>query len=443
MLNDPNGFIYHDGVWHLFYQWCPWGAVHGLKYWYHVTSSDLISWENQGVGLRPDTFYDNRGNHSGSGISVDGKLYFFYTGNHRDEDWTRTPYTCAAVLEKDGVLRKFPKPLFTPRKGYTEHQRDPKIVYRKDRSMYYIFIGAQSDDLRGKVLIYQSKKLEEGWVFAGELKVPGYEAFGGMWECPCMEHIGEKDVFIFSLQYTKLPGRDESTNHNLYMIGNMDYETLTFVPESGYHHLDYGFDFYAAQTAANVKGREKAILIGWMGLPDNHYPTEEEDWEGSLSLPRELRVEDGHLIQTPVEGIEKLRRQKLEADGMLPKAGEMLISVQEEDFHLKLFAGSNGEGGMDICYNAKTKICSVDRTGLTKRFNQHLGEILEVPLVSGLKSLRIFIDHSSVEIFLNDGEKVFTSHVYPTEEEHHYVISQNTSITLWDFYPSVTDDFVI
>ena len=258
-----------------------------------------------------------------------------------------------------------------------------------------------------------------------------------------MEHIGGKDVFIFSLQYTKLPGRGESTNHNLYMIGNMDYETLTFVPESGYHYLDYGFDFYAAQTAANVKGREKAILIGWMGLPDNYYPTEEEDWEGSLSLPRELRVEDGHLIQTPVEGIEKLRRQKLEADGMLPKAGEMLISVQEEDFHLKLFAGSNGEGGMDICYNAKTKICSVDRTGLTKRFNQHLGEILEVPLVSGLKSLRIFIDHNSVEIFLNDGEKVFTSHVYPTEEEHHYVISQNTSITLWDFYPSVTDDFVI
>lgn len=196
-MNDPNGFIYHDGVWHLFYQWCPWGAVHGLKYWYHVTSSDLISWENQGVGLRPDTFYDNRGNHSGSGISVDGKLYFFYTGNHRDEDWTRTPYTCAAVLEKDGVLRKFPKPLFTPRKGYTEHQRDPKIVYRKDRSMYYIFIGAQSDDLRGKVLIYQSKKLEEGWVFAGELKVPGYEAFGGMWECPCMEHIGGKAVCLF------------------------------------------------------------------------------------------------------------------------------------------------------------------------------------------------------------------------------------------------------
>ena len=326
MLNDPNGFIYHDGVWHLFYQWCPWGAVHGLKYWYHVTSSDLISWENQGVGLRPDTFYDNRGNHSGSGISVDGKLYFFYTGNHRDEDWTRTPYTCAAVLEKDGVLRKFPKPLFTPRKGYTEHQRDPKIVYRKDRSMYYIFIGAQSDDLRGKVLIYQSKKLEEGWVFAGELKVPGYEAFGGMWECPCMEHIGGKDVFIFFLQYTKLPGRGESTNHNLYMIGNMDYETLTFVPESGYHYLDYGFDFYAAQTAANVKGREKAILIGWMGLPDNHYPTEEEDWEGSLSLPRELRVEDGHLIQTPVEGIEKLRRQKLEADGMLLKAGAKMMN---------------------------------------------------------------------------------------------------------------------
>ena len=115
LSSDPNGFALHRGVWHLCYQWCPWGAVHGLKYWYHVTSPDLLHWKNEGVGLAPDRDYDNKGAHSGSAISVGDKLYFFYTGNHRDENWVRTPWTCAAYLDEDGKLRKLPEPLFGPR----------------------------------------------------------------------------------------------------------------------------------------------------------------------------------------------------------------------------------------------------------------------------------------------------------------------------------------
>ena len=61
LLNDPNGFVFHDNKWHLFYQWCPWGAVHGLKYWYHVVSEDLVTWKNLGVCIRPDTEFDNKG----------------------------------------------------------------------------------------------------------------------------------------------------------------------------------------------------------------------------------------------------------------------------------------------------------------------------------------------------------------------------------------------
>ncbi len=123
LSSDPNGFTYHQGKWHLFYQWCPWGAVHGLKYWYHVTSEDLVGWKNEGIGLKPDSVYDNKGTHSGSAISADGELYFFYTGNHRDENWVRTPYTCAARLGVDEKPVKLPEPLFGPRVGYTEHQR--------------------------------------------------------------------------------------------------------------------------------------------------------------------------------------------------------------------------------------------------------------------------------------------------------------------------------
>ena len=442
LSSDPNGFAFHDGKWHLFYQWCPWGAVHGLKYWYHVTSEDLVHWRNEGIGLKPDTVYDNKGAHSGSAISIGDELYVFYTGNHRDENWVRTPWTCAAKLE-DGKLVKLPKPIFGPRKDYSEHQRDPKIFYNIEQQKYYIFIGAQTLDKRGCVLVYQSKELLSGWTFAGELKVTGLERFGGMWECPCIERISGKDILIFSPQYTKLPGRGESTNHSVYLIGHMDYDTLTFTPETDYRHLDFGFDFYAAQLASDSGNADKALMIAWIGLPDNHYPTETEDWEGSMTLPRELFIKNGRLYQTPIAGIEALRERELIPDGTLPDAGELEISVKQGDFDLNLFTKTDGTGGMRLHYCAAHRVCTVDRTGLDKRFNEQIGEILEIPMETGLYHLRIFIDKSSVELFINHGEAVFTSHVYPTENEFHYSISENNFVKLWKLRASVTDNFII
>ena len=443
LSNDPNGFVFHQGKWHLFYQWFPWGPVHGLKYWYHTTSEDLLHWVNEGVGLSPDSVYDNKGVFSGTAITEDDDLYFFYTGNHRDENWVRIPYTCVAFMDRDGTLVKLPKPLFGPRDDCSEHQRDPKVVYHKGKNKYYIFLGAQTLDRTGTILIYQSDELLSGWSFAGQLKVTGYEHFGGMWECPCIVNISGKDVLIFSPQHIKLPGRGESTNHNVYLIGKMDYETLTFIPESDFHHLDYGFDFYAAQTASNVGDPNKAILIGWMGLPDNHYPTEEEDWEGSLTLPRELRIVDGRLIQTPVSGIETLREAEIPADGTLPTACELEVRSNGGDFDLNLFTRADGSGGMRLHYDDAKRICTVDRSGMDRRFNQQVGEILDMPLEQPLHRLSVFIDRSSIELFANDGEAVFTSHIYPTVEECHYKVSDSVSVRIWTMKSSVKDDFVI
>ena len=449
LSSDPNGFTCHKGTWHLFYQWCPWGAVHGLKYWYHVTSPDLVHWSNAGVGLKPDTFYDNKGTHSGSAICAGDDLYFFYTGNHRDENWVRTPYTCAAKLGADGRPEKLPEPLFGPRDDYSEHQRDPKVVYNEEKNRYYIFIGAQTLDKKGTVLIYQSEDLLSGWSFAGQLNVVGFEDFGGMWECPYIVNISGYDVLIFSPQYTKLPGRSESTNHNVYLIGKMDYDTLTFTPASGYRHLDYGFDFYAAQGASNVGDSDKAILIGWIGLPDNHYPTEEEDWEGSMSLPRELRIKDGKLLQTPISGIEELRDGEAPADGTLPPACEILVNrgagpdAETQDFDFNLYTKADGTGGLRLHYDAASKTCTIDRTGLNKRFNMAVGEVLDMPLENPLRSLRVFVDRSSTEYFVNDGEAVFTTHSYPETEEFHYTVTDGADVKIYRLASSVKDDFVI
>ncbi len=443
LSSDPNGFALHNGTWHLCYQWCPWGAVHGLKYWYHVVSPDLVHWQNAGIGLKPDCYWDNRGTHSGSAISRDGELVFFYTGNHRDEDWVRTPYTCAAKLDAEGNPKKLPEPLFGTRDDYSEHQRDPKVVYNAEKNKYYILIGAQTLDERGTALVYESDQLLEGWKLAGQLHVPGYEKFGGMWECPYIVNISGKDVLIFSPQYTKLPGRGESTNHNVYFIGKMDYDTLTFTPETDYQYLDFGFDFYAAQGAANVGDPDKAILISWIGLPDNHYPTEPEEWEGSMTLPRELRVSGSRLIQTPVAGITDLREEEIPAEGKLPEFGELEATFTGEDTDLNLYTKADGSGGFRIHYDAAKKVATIDRTGMDKRFNENVGEILDMPLPNGLQKLQIFIDRCSVEIFANDGEATFTSHIYPTEAEHNYTLSHYNSLKIWKYKASVKDDFVV
>ena len=442
LSSDPNGFALHKGIWHLCYQWCPWGAVHGLKYWYHATSPDLIHWKNEGIGLAPDRDYDNKGTHSGSAISVGDELIFFYTGNHRDENWVRTPWTCAAFLNAEGKLEKLTEPLFGPRPDYAEHQRDPKVIYNPAKGRYYIFLGAMSADQRGCVLVYSSEKPLEGWRFDGELKVPGFERFGGMWECPYVVNLSGTDVLIFSPQYTTLPGRGNSTNHNVYLLGRMDFDSLTFTPEGGYHFLDFGFDFYAAQGAANVNDPDKAILVGWIGLPDNHYPTEEEDWEGSMSLPRELRVRDGKLLQTPVAGVEALRGEALPDEGRLPDACELQLEIPEGPFCLALFTKPDGSGGMSLHWDPAKKLCTVDRRGMNKRFNQNVFEVLEVPLEQPLRELRIFIDRSSAELFFNRGEATFTTHVYPEENEHGFTHSP-ADVKLWPLNASVTDEFVV
>jgi beta-fructofuranosidase len=445
LLNDPNGFVYHEGVWHLFYQWCPWGAVHGLKYWYHTVSGDLVTWKNLGMCIRPDTLYDNKGAYSGSALPMEGELYLYYTGNHRDENWVRKSYTCVVDLKDREHAEKLP-PLFGPHPDYTEHQRDPKIIYRPETQRYYIILGAQNRAKQGRVIIYSSPHPTQDWSFAGELKVPGFEDFGDMWECPSIETISGYDVLLFCPQHLTLPGRGGSVHHNGYLLGRMDWETLTFSPDNTqFHMLDFGVDSYAAECAASLHDRNRATLVAWMGLPDAAYPTDEEDWSGCLTLPRELRVRDRRLIQQPLEELRGLRGSlvDLEATDILPRACELELISRGGDLNLSLFAKRNGTGGLTVRYDDEKREITVDRSGLEKRFNVEQGEQRTRPLPKGLFHLRIFVDRSSVEIFVNDGDAVFSTRVFPVEGENRFLQEGDASVRVWHLKPAVEDDFVV
>ena len=131
--------------------------------------------------------------------------------------------------------------------------------------------------------------------------------------------------------------------------------------------------------------------------------------------------------------------------GDLPKACEMEISFSEGDYlrMLRLFAKSDGSGGITIRADDWANEISVDRSGLTNRFNTEQGEVRTRPISRPVFHLRIFIDSSSVEIFVNDGDAVFTSRVFPTEEERHFVLDGEADIKLWTLRPAVKDDFVV
>ncbi len=453
LLNDPNGFVWHDKKWHLFYQWCPWGAVHGLKYWYHTVSEDLVHWKNLGVSVLPDRDYDNKGAYSGSAMPIGDSLYLYYTGNHRDEDWTRRAYTCLAKLRDDGWLEKYPLALFGPHPGYSEHQRDPKILYVEEKKTYYIVLGAQTQDKKGRALVYESEDLLHGWNFAGELNVPGFEDFGDMWECPAIERIGGKDVLLFCPQHLKIPGRGDSVNHNGYILGSMDWDTLTFQPDGQFHVLDFGFDSYAAECANNVQEENKAVVVAWMGLPDAGYPTDEENWSGCLTLPRELKIRGRRLIQQPLPALKQLRdeevllNEKRMEDGSifteLPRESELELQCRTGDVAVDLFTKKDGSGGIQIRYNEEAREITVDRSHLDQRFNIEHGEARSRQLPDGLSHLRIFIDHSSVEIFVNDGDAVFTTRIFPTEQEKNFTVSGDVFARMWKLKAAVKDTLVV
>ncbi len=428
LLNDPNGFCWFKGKWHLFYQWFPYGAVHGMKHWYHVTSEDLVHWKNEGLALKPDLLFDNYGCYSGSALVQDDRVYLAYTGNSKDFDLTRHPYQLLACMDHAGRITKYGRPLISPQKGYTEHQRDPKIFEYKGK--YYILLGAQNEEEKGVLLLFESNQIEEGWQLLGEVKVRGYENFGFMCECPDIEKIGDKWLLLFSPQgIEKESGRFEQKFNNIYMTGDFDPEHLEFIPDAPYEELDCGFDFYAAQCAAQSQFENAAVLCGWFGCGGYAYPpTDEEGWSGLLTLPRILSIENGKLIQRPAPALAEMKKEILfeakdgtivndRLHGLMPVSAVIhLENPNLQLFELSLFS-KNGKRGFEISYDRNTRVLTVDRSLMANQVNAEYGTVRKVRLDEGLSVLDVYVDHSTVEIFANEGEKVISARVFPEADE--------------------------
>ncbi|MGG5255302.1 glycoside hydrolase family 32 protein [Neobacillus sp. SM06] len=426
LLNDPNGFSYFNGEYHLFYQWFPLGPVHGLKYWYHTKSKDLVHWENVGIGIEPTTAYDSHGAYSGSAIEHEGKLYLLYTGNTRDDNWVRHPFQCMAIMDQSGEIVKLERPVIdrVPA-GYTDHFRDPKIW--KEGNEFFAVIGAQRLNETGCVVLYRSEDLLH-WAFAGEIST-SLENFGYMWECPDYFTLQDKGVLIFSPQGIEPKGDQfENIYQSGYVLGSQLVPNQLSLSHGSFYELDRGFDFYAPQTMVNPDGRR--ILVGWMGLPEIEYPTDKNGWAHCLTLPRELSIKEGKLIQQPVKELQTLRGQQYEANAVLADesrgfagfSGTAYELIAEfADFDASKF-GIEFRVGKDektvVQYDAVQKKVILDRTNSGEVVGEDYGTVRKCSLDAPVIKFHLFVDVSSVEIFINDGEEVFTSRIFPKEDSH-------------------------
>ncbi|GHI01606.1 sucrose-6-phosphate hydrolase [Neobacillus kokaensis] len=415
LLNDPNGLIQFKGAYHVFYQWNPFDTAHGAKFWGHYSSVDMVNWKEEPIALAPSEWYEKNGCYSGSAIESDGKLYLFYTGNVKSDDGARETYQCLAV-STDGVHFEKKGPVLKLPDGYTAHFRDPKVWKKNDR--WYMIIGAQTLEEEGAAVLFVSDDLyqwEELGPIAGSRK-NGLGDFGYMWECPDLIQLQSKEVLLVSPQGLEPNGY---LYNNLfqsgYFVGTLDYETAQY-QHGDFVELDRGFDFYAPQTFRDESGR--TILYAWMGITDEsepYQPTIANHWVHALTIPRELELRDGQIFQKPAAELKNLRKDEVFFDyGKHDSLDGVCAAEMELDFAEPVDGTFeiNFRGEAVLSYDSSKLEISLQRrnmkTGLSEK---------RVCMLDKLSKLQIFMDHSSLEIFVNGGQEMFTARYFPQPED--------------------------
>ncbi|XP_063362901.1 sucrose-6-phosphate hydrolase-like [Cydia amplana] len=410
-MNDPNGFCVFNNEVHLFYQHNPHSGVDcGLAEWGHAKSKDFFHWEHQPIAMRTDKPYDTCGVFSGSALVEDNTMYVFYTGNVKYPGKTPDHQNRQALAwSTDGVtFTKYENnPIIT---GYinTPDIRDPKVW--KHQGTYYMVLGSSLNDPQtrkntGNILLYSSND-KFSWNYVSVL-AQSNGTFGFMWECPDLFELDGKYVLLFSPQGVEPSGdRYQNLFQTGYLIGDFDYSTLKFTPTSEFVELDNGHDFYATQTTLDNFGRR--IVVGWFDMWDRNYPEGNDGFTGTMTIPRELRILNGKLVQIPIAEVSSIRgRQVSTINGyyvLSDKAGEInVLADGNQNFQLCI---ESENVKVTISYDAANGKVTLDRGGpdSIRRTDWR---------PAGLLNWRIFVDASSIELFCGEGEVTFSSRFFP------------------------------
>lgn len=432
-MNDPNGFSFYNGQYHLFYQYYPYGSHWGIMHWGHAVSSDLLHWNYLPAAMAPDEAYDKDGCFSGSAVTLpDGRHLLMYTGVAKEtqEDGSICEVQRQCIATGDGInYEKYCKnPVLTendlPHGSSRYDFRDPKI-WRGNNDMYYAVVGSRPADGSGQILMFKSCDGLD-WKFH-QVLCSNQGRYGKMWECPDFFELDGKQILLVSPQ-DMLPQGFEYHNGNgtLCLIGSYDEETGTFTEEHN-QAVDYGIDFYATQTILTPDGRR--VMIAWMQNWDTcnlHSP--DQPWFGQMCLPRELSIRNGRLYQNPIRELENMRGEEVRHDnitfhdvirlaGVEGRKVDMELTLRPADaeniYHkFAVRFAQDDTYHTSISFRPYESIVKIDRKFSGSRRAIIHQRRCQINNKDGNIKMRIILDRFSVEVFVNDGEYALSATMY-------------------------------
>ncbi len=420
-INDPNGFIYYQGKYHLFYQYFPYAPVWGTMHWGHAVSDDLIHWEHLGVALFPTRYEDANGCFSGSAIEHDGKMALYYTGIHynqvnaenihvdsKDYDASQLMISSEDGFHFDNFRGKrviVPK-IEDTENGDRKDTRDPKVW--KDGDCFYMVLGSTYKGETGRALFYKS---EDGrnWNYVSQFRS---ERFGKTLECPDIFKIGDSYVFVGSPMYiAKDAGGYE--HHAVCMPADFEPETCSLNLHGNYQYMDYGLDLYAPQTNVDAEGRR--VMIAWLRMPKAVEQAGKEPWNGMMCLPRVVELENGHIYFRVHPEVDQFFEKEILSEEKVfdgEKDFQELPVHKGEPYRIrvKLKEGETLDiGGFKV--RAERDFIRTDRSSVFGDIKGHR-MVSSTPKVYGSYELDIFVEPNLIEVFVNGGEYVISNAVY-------------------------------
>ncbi|MBD5807031.1 glycoside hydrolase family 32 protein [Limosilactobacillus walteri] len=418
-LNDPNGLCFFKGYYHVFYQYHPYSAEWGPMHWGHVRSKDLVHWENLPVALVPGDSEDAGGCFSGSAIVKDNRLYLIYTGHHYYDDGDQNHFweNQNVAYSDDGIhFTKYDhNPIIEAPKDNSQDFRDPKVWQHGDH--YYLVLGSrEQQNNRARILLYQSSDLLH-WEYRGAIaKAKDIKLEGSMWECPDFFRINGQDVLTCSPMGIK-PQRHRflNLNQSAAFVGHFDYDNAHFT-HNDLHLLDDGHNFYAPQSFLTPDGRR--IQFGWFSSFDKSMPEQADGWAGALTLPRELILHHNQVGAIPAQETKLLRtREVLNTTASIHESQQFAVpDPQHVEWNLTFNLPDYGSRvSWELANSTHSLIVfSYDQASgeiTVRQHNQATDRYASIGQVTQLQ-VRIFVDTSSVEIFVNDGAATFTERYY-------------------------------
>ena len=392
-MNDPNGMFYKDGVWHLYYQYNPYGSQWENMTWGHSTSKDLIHWETQPLAIESDwlgTIF------SGSCVTNGNEVVAFYTsaGQHQVQ---------SMAVSKDGGLT-FEKyngnPVLT---SDVPDFRDPKAFWNEDAKVWNLILAAGQE-----MRIYSSKDLKD-WTYESSFG-KDYGNHGGVWECPDLFKIDGKWVLLCNIN----PGGPFGGSATQYFIGDFDGKKFTCesMPKVT-KWLDYGKDHYATVSFYNAP-ENRRVVLAWMSNWQyaNQVPTKQ--FRSANSIPRDLGIfkygEETYVSVVPSKEMLAVRGQKVKKP---TETCEIVVDVKGS----ATIELSNTKGEQVVMnYDAQKQTFSMDRTKSGDvSFSEAFPCVTAAPTYGNIRQLRIFIDRCSIEAFDSDGKVAMTNLVFPSE----------------------------